>query len=318
MNRADLCPIAVAATLLLGTLSLTACGGGGDAEAVRANPTANATDRPLVRVTPEPAGTQCATGGNRIAIGIDTNGDATLQDSEVTQTQYVCGLTGLDTLVTTTPASASSCPYGGHLISSGYDSNRNAVLDSAEVTSATAVCNGAPNTNPPVNGHNSLTRVSAEAAGANCPYGGLQVRSGLDLNDNDALETTEVVATNYLCNGSPGGMPWLAVSADTLMIVNQGYIPQSATMPVTLTLPATPTVGDSVRIQGSGAAGWVVAQQAGQTIQVSNLSLTPPTAWTTSGVGHGLTGGDHDGVELQYIGSGRFTVISRQGSPQIR
>lgn len=318
MNRVGLLPTAAAMATLLGTLSLVACGGGGDAGAVRASPTATATDRPLVRVTPELAGAQCATGGNKIAIGIDTNGDATLQDSEVTQTQYVCGLVGLDTLVTTTPAAAGSCAYGGYVVNSGYDTNRNTILDSAEVTSSTAVCNGTPSTAPPVNGRNSLTRVSAEAAGANCPYGGLQVRSGLDLNGNDTLEPTEVATTNYLCNGSPGGMPWLAVSTDTLMLANQGYIPQNATTSVTLTLPAAPALGDSVRIQGSGAAGWVVAQQSGQTIQVSNLSLTPPAAWTSPGVGHGLVGSDHDGVELQYIGSGRFTVINRQGSPQIR
>jgi hypothetical protein len=44
----------------------------------------------LVNVTPEPAGINCANGGQKIQIGFDSNTNGTLDVSEVTNTQYVC------------------------------------------------------------------------------------------------------------------------------------------------------------------------------------------------------------------------------------
>jgi N-acetylneuraminic acid mutarotase len=48
----------------------------------------------LVHMTPEPAGANCAAGGERIDVGIDLNGDGILEPNEIKQTAYVCnGLT---------------------------------------------------------------------------------------------------------------------------------------------------------------------------------------------------------------------------------
>jgi len=46
----------------------------------------------LVRITAEPAGANCVNGGKKIEIGVDTNGDGVLEDSEVNapQTAYTC------------------------------------------------------------------------------------------------------------------------------------------------------------------------------------------------------------------------------------
>lgn len=44
----------------------------------------------LVLVTPEPIGAHCQTGGERIDIGLDTNGNGMLDSDEVQQTTYVC------------------------------------------------------------------------------------------------------------------------------------------------------------------------------------------------------------------------------------
>jgi hypothetical protein len=43
-----------------------------------------------VNTTPEPPGSNCAAGGERIDVGIDTNGDGVLEAAEVQQTTYVC------------------------------------------------------------------------------------------------------------------------------------------------------------------------------------------------------------------------------------
>lgn len=44
----------------------------------------------LVRIVAEPAGTQCAAGGDAVHSGLDNNRNGQLDDAEVTHTDYVC------------------------------------------------------------------------------------------------------------------------------------------------------------------------------------------------------------------------------------
>ncbi len=99
----------------------------------------------LVSVTTEPAGSQCATGGEKIVTGVDTNSNGVLDPSEVTSTRYVCnGPKGSGTLVSTgAEAPGTHCAAGGIAINTGVDTNGNGVLDPSEITSTTYVCNGA-------------------------------------------------------------------------------------------------------------------------------------------------------------------------------
>jgi uncharacterized repeat protein (TIGR02543 family) len=50
-----------------------------------------------------------------------------------------------------------------------------------------------------------LVETAPEPWGANCPEGGLAVRTGRDLNLDGVLSEEEVVAVSYVCNGTPGG-----------------------------------------------------------------------------------------------------------------
>lgn len=50
----------------------------------------------------------------------------------------------------------------------------------------------------------------------------------------------------------------------------------------TLTLPASPNVGNTLRLSGSGVGGWVIAQNAGQSILTGNLGLPAGKVWTAS------------------------------------
>lgn len=101
----------------------------------------------LVNTTDEPAGTNCAAGGTRIDIGLDSNRSGTLDANEITSTSYVCGSTSQQSLVrTSTEPPGTNCPIGGTKLETGVDANDNDVLEDTEVNAATTayVCTFAP------------------------------------------------------------------------------------------------------------------------------------------------------------------------------
>ncbi len=101
----------------------------------------------LMSVTDEPAGSaNCAAGGKKISVGLDTNTNGTLDAVEVTSSTYICngasGINGLNTLVSTTgEAPGANCVYGGLKVNSGLDSNSNGSLDAGEITNTSYACN---------------------------------------------------------------------------------------------------------------------------------------------------------------------------------
>jgi hypothetical protein len=77
----------------------------------------------------------------------------------------------------------------------------------------------------------------------------------------------------------PTGIKWQAVATPSQQAQpNNGYIANSASL-VTITLPASPAVGDVVRVSGAGSGGWKIAQNADQSILGANLGLVG-SAWT--------------------------------------
>lgn len=100
----------------------------------------------LVRLEEVSEGEDCEAGGLAILTGPDTDNDGTLDDDEVTGTEYLCDEPAA-------PASLASvtdepwgdnCRYGGKRIDTGLDADRDGVLDEAEIEASTWVCNGAP------------------------------------------------------------------------------------------------------------------------------------------------------------------------------
>jgi hypothetical protein len=64
---------------------------------------------------------------------------------------------------------------------------------------------------------------------------------------------------------------------------NTGYVVTNATQ-VTVTLPAAPNVGDTVRVSCPGAGGWKIGQNSGQSIFAGNfVSLKIGQSWTNHG-----------------------------------
>ncbi len=92
----------------------------------------------------------------------------------------------------------AECPTGGIQVDSGIDENGNGKLDTSEIDNSETVCNGADGTDG-ANGLNALVNQSIEAAGNNCPFGGVRFEVGIDSNNNGLLETTEISATEFIC-----------------------------------------------------------------------------------------------------------------------
>lgn len=130
------------------------------------------------------------------------------------------GTAGATTLVSTSAETAgANCAHGGVKFEVGIDADGNGALDAAEVTAALTryACNGAEGvagaqgmTGPAgaagAAGTATLTRTTAEAAGANCATGGVKLDVGADANADGTLDASEINAslTRYVCNGAQG------------------------------------------------------------------------------------------------------------------
>jgi hypothetical protein len=157
-----------------------------------------------VRLVPEPPGARCPQGGTAIQTGLDDNGDGALNDSEVRQTSYVCSggtsnPSGQMSLVKLLPEEGSPrCASGGIAVLSGLDVNADGLQNDSEVTSTQYLCNSEDGQG----GKAYVVKMVPEAAGTNCPAGGTAVLGGIDVNADGQLQSTELTATQYVCQTS--------------------------------------------------------------------------------------------------------------------
>lgn len=248
-----------------------------------------------VTLVVEPAGAQCAAGGQRALFGRDANGDGVVQPEEAGSVAYVCngrdgadGSPGTDGRTSLMQVSVEPpggyCAAGGSRIESGLDANRNGTLDPGEVAQTAYVCNGTTGANGTngsngtngtngTDGFDTLLVTSPEPAGTACAYGGTRVENGRDANRNGVLDAAEVAQTAFICNPPPAGLPWMAISMDTAGAANTGYL-VSGPNEVTVTLPEDPAVGSLLRVQGLGVGGWRLEQRAGQSVHTGALPLS--------------------------------------------
>jgi hypothetical protein len=104
-----------------------------------------------------------------------------------------------------------SCISGGKKVESGLDDNNDGELDAGEVDMTSYVCD--------VAGKDGLVKVTAESAGSNCSSGGKKVESGLDDNNDGALDAGEVDSdmTSYVCDGDEAGLVKVTTEHDELI-----------------------------------------------------------------------------------------------------
>jgi len=102
-----------------------------------------------------------------------------------------------------------------------------------------------------------------------------------------------------------GAMTWTEVTGTTqVAAVDNGYITNNVAL-VTVTLPATATVGQKIAITGKGAGLWQLAQNAGQTIHfIGSDTTTGVTGYLAATV-------RYDCVEVQCITANTDWVVIR-------
>ncbi len=105
----------------------------------------------------------------------------------------------------------------------------------------------------------------------------------------------------------PVPFPWTVVTVDTQMVVNNGYVANTAAL-CELVLPVLAAEGDVVRVGGYGVGGWQVTQNAGQSILFDDISTTVGVGGTLASTNKG------DAVELVcVVANTSFTVVSSIG-----
>lgn len=82
--------------------------------------------------------------------------------------------------------------------------------------------------------------------------------------------------------------------ATKTIVVQEAYVANRGTL-ITFTLPATAALGTEFKIQGKGAGGWKIAQNAGQTIHVGS------SASTTGAAGYIASTDTYDAITLVCI-----------------
>ena len=101
-------------------------------------------NRSLVLFEEEPAGENCAEGGQKVISGVDFNLNGTLEEEEVAGITYVCtGAAGQSELINVVEVAAGEvCQFGGQTIQSGFDRDADGVLSENEVTNSQTICSG--------------------------------------------------------------------------------------------------------------------------------------------------------------------------------
>ncbi len=110
-------------------------------------------------------------------------------------------------------------------------------------------------------------------------------------------------ANTITISSTEGGLPYTEVTAATqALAVDNGYIMNRGTL-ITATLPAVAAQGSIIDIIGKGAGGWLIAQNAGQTIHFGTSNTT------TGATGTLASTAQYDCVELICITANTDFVV---------
>lgn len=92
--------------------------------------------------------------------------------------------------------------------------------------------------------------------------------------------------TNWISSAAAAaGIAWNSISGTTqAAVINNAYVVSNASQ-TTITLPATAALGSIVAVAGTGAAGWILAANTGQTIKFGNQTSTTAGSWTSTDAG---------------------------------
>lgn len=90
------------------------------------------------------------------------------------------------------------------------------------------------------------------------------------LTAGTGISITNGAGSISIASTQNGGFIWSEITGTSkTIVVGEGYVANNVGL-VTFTLPATAVLGDSFCIQGKGAGGWLLAQNANQQINFGN------------------------------------------------
>lgn len=132
------------------------------------------------------------------------------------------------------------------------------------------------------------------------------------------ISAVQYTGSGYGLTNVPGAFFWLTVNGTNAQASsNLGFITTNNVSPVIITLPASPNAGDTFRVAGAGAAGWILVQNTNQSVLAGNLAGATGLAWTqqtNSGV-HNWTGlaASANGTRLIAVSQGYIYVSTNSG-----
>ena len=103
----------------------------------------------------------------------------------------------------------------------------------------------------------------------------LTAGTGVNITDGDG------VAGDPVISATGGGLDWIVKAANDDLVASTGFFANGGGA-LTFTLPATSAVGDTFGAVDMSGNGFVIAQNAGQTVHLNGSS-------TTTGAGGSLT-----------------------------
>ncbi len=170
------------------------------------------------RLSVEPPGPLCVSGGTKVELAADFDGDDIAEDSEIFESYFVCHDADDDltagSLIRT--RMSTSCTHGGTDVLFGLDDGGDGdapgtagdgELDDSEVDAIASLCTreddtGSPSDPVPA----SLIRTSTISSGEECEHGGMRFEAGLDdggttgSRGDGELDASEVDAIAFLCS----------------------------------------------------------------------------------------------------------------------
>lgn len=155
--------------------------------------------------------------------------------------------------------------------------------------------------NPPtlatLGGVGTLTGNSGGAVGPTSGNINIVGTGGATVTGNPGTSTLTVSVSGT-------GLSWTEVTGTSAnMAVDSGYIANNVAL-VTLTLPATASIGATIQVAGKGAGLWKIAQNAGQTIHFGASD-------TTTGAAGSLTATlQYDCIEITCITADTDWVVT--------
>ncbi len=189
-----------------------------------------------------------------------------------------------------------------------------AFLDSNQVFTASNTFNGVVTANNSANvfsgaftgNAGGLINVPATSLTGTIPDARLSANVALQSNPNlnfaGAVSATNFTGAGHGLTNVPGAFFWVVVSGASVQAQpNVGYICNNDVVPVTITLPSVPVVGDVYKVAAVGAGGWIIAQNANQMIAAGNLSGTVGQNWKvvpSAGLNWSTIASSADGTKL--------------------